>query len=402
MARRDGPEAPPPPDEAAARHSAELRARIDAAIAMAGGRMDFAEYMAMALYAPGLGYYSAGQTRFGAGGDFTTAPLMSPLFAATLAREVQRTLEAVDGDTVLEFGAGTGRMAADLLEALAAAGAAPRRYLIIEVSADLRAEQARTLEALDPDLRDRVAWLERLPSAPIRGVVLANEVLDALPVRRFQRTASGVEALAVGHDETGALAWQTRPADDELQAAVAAIETATGERLPAGYCSEWCPSLAPWVAELGALLDAGVALLIDYGYPRAEYYHPQRHTGTLLCHYRHRAHDDPFFWPGLQDITASVDFSAVADAGRDAGLELLGFATQGNFLTGAGLTEVLQARAGDDPHRAAELAQSAKPLIFPDELGERFKVLGLGRGMNAALPGFGFADHRARLSAKGN
>ncbi|PZA00862.1 SAM-dependent methyltransferase [Gammaproteobacteria bacterium 2W06] len=402
MARRDDPEAPPAPDAAAARHSAELRERIDAAIAMAGGRMDFAEYMALALYAPGLGYYSAGQTRFGPGGDFTTAPLMSPLFAWTLAREVQRTLEAVDGDTVLEFGAGTGRMAADLLEALAAADARPARYLIIEVSADLRAEQARTLEALDPDLRDRVTWLERLPATPIRGVVLANEVMDALPVRRFQRTATGVDCLAVGHGGDGALAWQTRPADDELQAAVAGIEAAIGERLPAGYCSEWCPSLAPWVAELGELLAAGAAFLIDYGYPRAEYYHPQRATGTLLCHYRHRAHDDPFFWPGLQDITASVDFTAVADAGLDAGLDLLGFATQGNFLTGAGLTEVLQAQAGDDPDRAAELAQSAKPLIFPDELGERFKVLGLGRGMAAPLPGFSFADHRARLSPKGN
>ncbi|AGY91127.1 hypothetical protein SPICUR_00495 [Spiribacter curvatus] len=398
MARRDGPDAPPEPDATAARYSADLRERIDASIAMAGGRMDFAEYMAMALYSPGLGYYSAGQTRFGAGGDFTTAPLISPLFSWTLAREVQRSLEAVGGDTVLEFGAGTGRMAADILAAMAAADAPPARYLIVEVSADLRAEQARTLDALDPDLRARVAWLDRLPAEPIRGVVLANEVMDALPVRRFRRTETGVDCLAVGHDASGALSWQPQVADDELQAAVTAIEAAIGERLPAGYCSEWCPSLAPWIAELGALIDAGVALLIDYGYPRTEFYHPQRATGTLLCHYRHRAHDDPFFWPGLQDITASADFTAAAEAGIDAGLELLGFATQGNFLAGAGLPDVLQAQAGDDPNRAAELAQSAKPLIFPDELGERFKVLGLGRGMETTLPGFAFTDHRARLS----
>lgn len=398
MARRDGPEPPPEPDAAAARHSAALRERIDAAIAMAGGRMDFAEYMALALYAPGQGYYSAGQTRFGAGGDFTTAPMMSPLFARTLAREVQRTLTAVGGDTVLEFGAGTGRLAADLLSALAAEGALPRRYLIVEISADLRAEQARALEALDPGLRDRVTWLDQLPDAPFRGVVLANEVMDALPVRRFQRTETGVDCLAVGHDASGGLAWRPQAADDELREAVADIEGSIGRRLPSGYASEWCPSLGPWVAEIGRLLEAGVALLIDYGYPRAEYYHPQRATGTLLCHYRHRAHDDPFFWPGLQDITASVDFTAAADAGIGAGLDLIGFATQGNFLTGAGLPGILEAQAAGDPNQAAALAQSAKPLIFPGEMGERFKVLGLGRGMADPLPGFTFTDHRARLS----
>lgn len=390
----------PQPDDAAVAHSQALRERIDAAIAMAGGALDFAEYMALALYAPGLGYYSAGQQRFGPGGDFTTAPLMSDLFSRTLALEVARVLADVDGDTVLEFGAGTGQMAADILLGLEAADALPARYLIVEVSADLRAAQARTLEKLPAALAQRVAWLERLPTQPIRGVVLANEVLDALPVRRFRRTAAGVECLAVGHCPKGDLVWQSRPADDELVSAVETIERALGQPLPSGYCSEWCPGLVPWIHSLADLIEAGAALLIDYGYPRAEYYHPQRSTGTLLCHYRHRAHDDPFFLPGLQDITASVDFTAVAEAADTAGLALLGFATQGNYLAGAGLPHLLEQMAAGDPNRAAELAQQAKPLLFPDEMGERFKVLGLGRGLSTPPVGFGFADHRDRLHSK--
>ncbi|MEX0431360.1 class I SAM-dependent methyltransferase [Spiribacter insolitus] len=399
MARR-APPSPPAPDANAADHSRRLRERIDAAIAMAGGAMDFADYMALALYAPGLGYYSAGQARFGPGGDFTTAPLMSALFSQTLAHEVRRILEAADGDTVLEFGAGTGQMAADLLLELHRMERLPARYLIIEVSADLRAEQARTLETLPASVRNRVEWLERLPTAAFRGAVLANEVLDALPVQRFQRTENAIHNLAVGVDGDGELCWRPQPADDALTSAVSDIESDLGGRLPPGYCSEWCPSLQPWVAALGDIIEAGAALLIDYGYPRREFYHPQRATGTLLCHYRHRAHDDPFFWPGLQDITASVDFTAAARAGAAAGLDVLGFATQGNFLAGAGLPGIIEERAASDPNQAAELAQQAKPLLFPDEMGERFKVLGLGRGLEKPLPGFGFTDHRARLSVK--
>lgn len=396
MARRDLPP-PPTPDEAAIAHSKALTRRIDAAIAMAGGQLDFADYMALALYAPGLGYYSAGQQRFGPGGDFTTAPLMSDLLARTLAAEVAAVMADVSGDTLIEFGAGTGQLAADLLDELALQEALPAHYWIIEVSADLRATQAQTLAVLPEAIQARVRWLDRLPSDPVRGVVIANEVLDAMPVQRFQRTATGVDALGVGIDDNGELSWRTRPADDALAEAVAGIEDDIGERLANGYVSEWCPSLGPWVHALGQLIQAGAALLIDYGYPRREYYHRQRSTGTLLCHYRHRAHEDPFFWPGLQDITASVDFTAVAQAGRDAGLACLGFATQGNYLAGAGLPALLERRADGDPNRAAELAQLAKPLLFPDEMGERFKVLGLGREVSMPLKGFSFADHRQRL-----
>ena len=396
MARRDPPP-PPSPDEAAVAHSHALKKRIDAAIAMAGGGLDFADYMALALYAPGLGYYSAGQQRFGPGGDFTTAPLMSDLLARTLAGEVATVLAAVSGDTLVEFGAGTGQLALDLLDELANQHALPAQYWIIEVSADLRATQAQTLAALPADIQARVQWLDRLPPKPIRGVVIANEVLDAMPVQRFRQTQTSLECLGVGHDAQGELTWRAMPADEALRTAVAAIEHDIGERLPSGYVSEWCPSLAPWVHALGTLIEAGAALLIDYGYPRHEYYHRQRASGTLLCHYRHRAHEDPFFWPGLQDITASVDFTAVARAGQAAGLDCLGFSTQGNFLAGAGLPALLERLAAGDPHRAAELAQLAKPLLFPDEMGERFKVLGLGRGVPVPLKGFSFADHRERL-----
>ncbi|WP_308443943.1 class I SAM-dependent methyltransferase [Spiribacter halobius] len=388
----------PTPDADARAHSEALRERLVRAVRAAGGALDFERFMALALYAPGLGYYSAGQTRFGAGGDFTTAPLMSDLFARTLARETARVLAAIDGDTVLELGAGSGRMAVDVLRELARLDAAPARYLILEVSADLRAAQAEALRELPEGLRKRVLWLDRLPAEPIRGAILANEVMDALPVRRFQRGEATVEALAVGLDASGGFTWVPQPADAALAEAVAAIERERGERLPAGYVSEWCPSLAPWVAALADALEAGAALLVDYGYPRGEYYHPQRGMGTLLCHYRHRAHDDPFLWPGLQDITASVDFTLAARAGTEAGLDLLGFTTQAHFLAGAGLPALLEADAAGDPGRAAELAQQAKPLLFPGEMGERFKVLGLARGLGEPTPGFAFVDHRDRLA----
>ncbi len=396
MASRDQ-SAPPTPDKAAIAHSNQLRERIDAAITMAGGALDFADYMAMALYTPGLGYYSAGQQRFGAGGDFTTAPLMNDWLARTLAGEIAAVLCDIQGDTLLEFGAGTGALAADLLLALNERNALPARYLILEVSADLRAQQAERLAQLPNALSARVEWLERLPTTPIRGVIVANEVLDALPVQCFERTAAGVQARAVGHNSEGALIWRNRAADDALRDAVATIEETLGDSLPAGYRSEWCPGLVPWVTELSHCLAAGAALLIDYGYPQREYYHPQRSTGTLLCHYRHRAHDDPFFWPGLQDITASVDFSVVAKAGQDAGLTLLGFATQGNFLAGAGLPALIEAQAAGDPNRLAEFAQQVKPLLFPGEMGERFKVIGLGRELSQPMAGFSFMDHRQRL-----
>ncbi|MBS3785700.1 MAG: SAM-dependent methyltransferase [Gammaproteobacteria bacterium] len=384
------------PDKTAVEYSHQLNDRIKAAIAMAGGALDFSDFMSLALYSPGLGYYSAGQTRFGHGGDFITAPLVSSFFAKALAGQAAVVLASLGSGDVLEFGAGNGQMAYDLLCELDRLGHCPEHYYVVDVSADLKATQAKTLAGLPAHLRNRVEWLDRPPGAGFRGVVIANEVLDALPVRRFEREVSGVSALGVG-EEDGRLCWRKTPADQVLIDAVAEIEADIGEPLAEGYQSEWCPSLAPWVNELGRLLDQGLILLIDYGYPRREFYHPQRGMGTLVCHYRHHAHDDPFFWPGLQDITAFVDFTAVARAGVNSGLELAGFATQGNFLAGAGIGQILEREAAGDPNRAAELAQQVKPLLFPDEMGERFKVMAFSRSLPVTLPAFSFVDHCDRL-----
>lgn len=392
MARREHPL--PAPDDTAAAHSARLLARIRAAIDGAGGALPFDDYMAMALYEPGLGYYSAGQRRFGAGGDFTTAPLTSPLFSRTLALQCAEVLDTLGGGDILEFGAGTGRMAADLLAELYAREALPGRYYIVEVSAALRQEQAEAIRALPETVAGRVAWLDGLPEAPMQGVVLANEVMDALPVKRFQFGGDLLEQ-AVTREGDG-LGWTAVAPAPALTEAVTAIRARLGEPWPAGYVSEWCPGLPAWLGSLADTLERGVALLVDYGYPRHEYYHPQRAMGTLLCHYRHRAHDDPLWLPGLQDITAFVDFSAAADAAAGAGLDVLGYNTQAHFLMGAGLTRLVEDAAAQADATAA-LNQQAKALIMPQGMGERFKVLAVGRGYSAPLSGFALVDQRHKL-----
>lgn len=387
----------PAPDEAAVQSSLQLAERIQAAIAAAGGAIGFDEYMQMALYEPGLGYYSGGAARFGESGDFVTAPLLSPLFSRTLARQCADCLAALERPVVLELGAGTGDMAADLLLELAALGQLPERYLILELSAALRAQQRETLQRKVPHLLERIEWLEQLPPQPIEGVLLANEVLDALPVQRFKLQQGAVLELAVG-SQGQRLVWVERPAPSALQQAVERLQADLGHALPDGYCSEYSAQLGPWLASLAEVLRRGVMLFIDYGYPRAEYYHPQRGMGTLVCHYRHRAHEDPLILPGLQDITAFVDFSAVADAGLAAQLELLGFAPQGQFLLGAGLLELLEtAAAAPGSRESLLLAQQVKTLTLPGEMGERFKVMAFGRAFEAPLRGFSLADQRFRL-----
>lgn len=387
----------PAPDEAAIQSSVQLAERIQAAITAAGGAIGFDDYMQMALYEPGLGYYSGGAARFGKGGDFVTAPLLSPLFSRTLARQCADCLAVLEQPVVLELGAGTGEMAADLLAELAELGQLPQRYFILELSGVLREQQQATLQQKVPHLVTRVEWLAELPSQPIEGVLLANEVLDALPVQRFKIQTEGVAELVVGQAE-GRFVWQERPAPNALQQAVAGLEAELGTKLPPGYVSEYSPQLQAWLASLAEILQRGVMLFIDYGYPRAEYYHPQRHMGSLICHYRHRAHDDPLILPGLQDITAFVDFSAVAEAGMAAGLDLLGFAPQGQFLLGAGLLDLVQEMAAEPGSRESLLlAQQVKTLTLPGEMGERFKVAALGRDFDAPLRGFSLADQRFRL-----
>jgi SAM-dependent MidA family methyltransferase len=368
-----------------------IRARIEAA----GGAISFAEYMALALYAPGLGYYATGSQKLGPGGDFVTAPELSALFSRTLARQVADALGSMGGGEILELGPGSGVMAADLLAELERLDRLPSAYRLLEVSPDLRRRQEALLASRVPQLMARVCWLDSLPEAPIEGVVLANEVLDALPVQLFCYHRGALYERAVGWD-AGGLVWVDREPPAELAAAVQglglAAELTAGEP---GYCSEIRLDLGPWVRALADALARGLVLLVDYGYPRGEYYLPERGAGTLMCHYRHRAHGEPFLYPGLQDITAHVDFTAVAEAAVDAGLTVAGFTDQGSFLVNCGLAEQLQAGMGSAEHLA--LAQQVKTLTLPSEMGERFKVMGLVRGLDGLLRGFERGDRAARL-----
>lgn len=388
-------ELPPPAAEALAL-SRRLAARIQEEIAERGGRIGFARYMELALYEPGLGYYSAGSVKLGREGDFITAPEVSPLFGRCLARQIHQVLATVGGGEVLEFGAGSGRLAADALLELERLGTLPEKYLVLEISADLRERQRRFLEGRIPHLLPRVQWLDTLPVS-MRGVILANEVLDAMPVARFRRAEEGVAELCVGSSD-GGFQWAAVPIEASSALAVA-IARIHGEcdGWPWGYTSEVNLGLAPWFTSLAELLDRGAVLLVDYGYPRREYYHPQRAEGTLLCHYRHRAHGDPFLWPGLQDITASVDFTAAAEAAHEAGLAVAGYTTQAHFLLCLGLTELYAEAVRVEPQRELEFSGQVKRLTLPGEMGERFKVLALTRAIETSLQGFALSNQLGRL-----
>ena len=374
-----------------ARHSAAVARAVSAAIEAQAGWLAFDDYLRIVLYAPGLGYYSAGSVKFGPGGDFVTAPELSGLYARCLASQCAPVLRAVGGD-VLELGAGTGRLAAGVLTRLAELEQLPHHYYILEVSADLRVRQSETLEGLPAALRSRVAWLDALPATPITGVVLANEVADALPFQRFVIDAEALYQRGVGLSDEAALVDADRPAS-------AALCAELGRMAPNGwprrYLSELCPMLGPWVAAIAKSLSRGAVFLIDYGLPRHEYYHPQRNRGTLRCHFRHRAHDDPLLYPGLQDITAWVDFTRVAEAAVDAQLEVAGFCTQAAFLLANGIEAELA--AASNTLERARLASQARVLLLPGEMGERFKVMALTRGFDEPLCGFAYQDLRRSL-----
>jgi SAM-dependent MidA family methyltransferase len=380
---------------AEAAHSAALLQRILQCIEAAGGYLDFEAFMTLALYAPGLGYYSAGSTKIGAAGDFTTAPEISALFTRCVARQCAQILALTPGASILELGAGTGSMAAGVLRELAALQALPVHYDILEVSADLAGRQAEHLAGLPDELRSRVRWLQQLPATPMAGVILANEVLDALPCRRFVTQATGVEELGVSRTAAGQLAWARRPAAAALTAAVQDINAALDAPLVPGYASEVCLLADPWIASLAACLRRGALLLFDYGLPRRQYYHPDRTRGTLTCHFKHRLHFDPLIALGVQDITAWVDFTRVALAGHAAGLEVLGFGTQAGFLLGAGIEALLGQAEGAAAQ--SRLASEARRLLMPGEMGEAFKLLALGRGLDAPLAGFRHQDLRDSL-----
>lgn len=380
---------PPPPGAEEQAHSERLMRRLREEVAQAGGAIPFSRFMELALYAPGLGYYAAGKHKFGAAGDFVTAPELGPLFARCLARQCRQILQALGGGEILEAGAGSGALAADLLLELEALGRLPERYLILELSNELRDRQAETLRRKAPHLLKRAHWLDALP-ADFRGVMLANELLDALPVERFKVTDSGVRQLYVA-SENDRFVWREKPADDGIRARIEPLA------LSPGYTSEINFTAEAWVRSAADALKQGVMLLIDYGFPRAEFYHPQRTGGTLMCHYRHRAHDDPLTLVGLQDITAHVDFSGIAAAGINAGLRLLGYTSQAAFLIGCGLEQLAAASDPDNVRRHLELTQQIKKLTLPHEMGELYKVIAFGRGVEEPLLGFTVRDRRGRL-----
>ena len=381
----------PPPDAGQLAHSEALQAHIREVVAAEGGHIDFAHFMELALYAPGLGYYSAGSRKFGEAGDFVTAPEVSSLFSRSLARQCHEVLSRIGGD-ILEFGAGSGTMAADILAELEALDTLPEHYFILEISADLRQRQRETINEKIPQLAERVVWLDALPES-FEGVVLGNEVLDAMPVHRFRIDDGEPRELVVVWDGER-FALDESAVDAALYTRLQALQTEFA--LDEGYESEINLMAEEWVAGLGGWLKRGVALLIDYGFPRTEYYHPQRSGGTLMCHYRHRAHDDALTLIGLQDITAHVDFTAMAEAAVGAGLSVRGFANQANFLIGCGLTEILAAEEGDT-RTPLSLAAEVKTLTLPAEMGELFKVIALTKGWEGGLRGFALRDERSRL-----
>jgi SAM-dependent MidA family methyltransferase len=382
-------------NDAQAAHCALMQSHLREQIGAGGGWLSFERFMDAALYAPGLGYYSAGAHKLGAGGDFTTAPEISSLFGACIARQCAEILRALGGGSLLEIGAGSGRLAADILSRLETLGALPDSYGILEISADLRERQRRHLEQRLPHLLGRVQWLDQPPQQPFDGIVLANEVLDALPVARFRRQRGSVEELGVVIED-GRFAWAARPAAPAM-AQICRRLSESGGAWDDGYVSEYCPRLMAWTHGVTRSLRTGAALWFDYGLPRSQYYLPERHEGTLLCHFQHRAHGDPFRYPGLQDITAWVDYTLLAEASRSAGFALSGFTTQSFFLAGLGIHEEMQFMAGGDDNQLARLANQARQLMLPGEMGERFKAMAWLRGLDLPLSGFALQDLRHTL-----
>ncbi|MFC4160199.1 class I SAM-dependent methyltransferase [Chitinimonas lacunae] len=379
----------PAPDADQQAASEALSARLHARLAETGW-LSFADFMREALYAPGLGYYSGGSRKFGAAGDFVTAPELSPLFGAAMARPLAQVLDEIGG-SILEAGAGTGRLALDILSELDRLGRLPERYLILELSAELAERQRQTL-AQRPDLLARVAWLDRLPQRLV-GAVIGNEVLDAMPCRLLRQRQGQWQERGVVAAGQG-FAWEDRPLHEPELAA----QLPPGD-YPEGYTTEVQSEAQGFVASLFEVVERGALLLLDYGFPAAEFYHPQRHGGTLMCHYRHHAHDDPLFWPGLQDITCHIDFSAIWRAATLAGWRLEGYTSQASFLLDAGLLELLARHDPADARHYAPVAAAVQRLLSPAEMGELFKAIGFSKDMqlDGLLAGFRRDDRSAAL-----
>tara|TARA_R110000782_G_scaffold13730_10_gene40306 strand:+ start:2639 stop:3838 length:1200 start_codon:yes stop_codon:yes gene_type:complete len=386
----------PVPDQDALIQSEKLIGCIKAALDTQGAAISFDEYMKLALYAPGLGYYSAGSRKFGSEGDFVTAPELSPIFSRCLAHQCKQVLNELGTGNILELGAGTGAMARDILLELEKQDALPEKYLILEVSADLKQRQQTNLKETIPHLIERVVWLDALPEDGVAGVILANEVLDALPVKRFKKTVGGFKELKVGLGDNQFI-WVESDAKGELLNNLEELENDLSTSFPENYVSEINTQLGSWLSGLESALNKGVMFFIDYGYSAAEYYHPERMDGSLLCHYRHRVHADPFYNPGLQDITCSANFTALAECAGSVGLHVSGYTNQTYFLFGCGLEELLADMNQLDIKAQTKIAQQVRILTMPEEMGERFKVMALTKDYNSILQGFTLMDQRVRL-----
>ena len=388
----------PEPDAVARGHSERLAALIRDQIAAAGGALPFWRYMELALYAPGLGYYSAGAHKFGAAGDFVTAPELGGLFARCVADATAPVLRTIGSDAMfLEVGGGSGAFAEQALLRLAECEAVPARYAILEPSADLRERQYERLHArLPSELAARVEWLDGPLQQAWQGVLFANEVIDALPASRFAIVEGEPMEECVALDEDGNFVLDLRPADMLLSGALRGVERGLAEVFVDGYRSELLPQLPYWIDAIAGTLERGAMLFVDYGYPRREFYSPERRDGTLICHYRHRAHSDPLLWPGLQDITASVDFTALAEAGTRIGFDLAGYCAQAQFLLGNGLGEAIEAAQVLPDLERLRIVQEAKRLTLPGEMGERFQAMGFQRGVDFE-PAFVLGDLSGRL-----
>ena len=385
----------PQPDPTSLEHSGRVADYIRSRIAEAGGSIAFAEFMHHALYAPGLGYYTAGSTKFGAEGDYVTAPEVSSVFGRVLARQCAEVLHQVRDGAILEYGAGSGKLAVDVLEALANFDSLPSKYLILEVSPDLRERQEVYIHERLPLYADLVEWVDDVPDR-LRGVIVANEVLDSIPVERFVRRDAGVMQLRVTARDDG-FDYVEAPAPEAVVRYIGVVERDLGRQLPDGFVSEICLATSPWIGGMSHALREGVAFLFDYGVSRREYFAPERSDGWLRCHFRHHAHNDALALPGIQDLTAWVDFSSVAAAAVAQGFDIAGYSAQAQFLMAGGLDEDLRDFASLPLEEQLRLSQQVKTLTLPGEMGERFKCIALRKGHIATPSAFSLADRAHTL-----
>ncbi|HSH85854.1 MAG TPA: class I SAM-dependent methyltransferase [Methylophilus sp.] len=376
-------------DASAQKHGEAVVAHIRQQIQLQGGWISFADYMHMALYTPHLGYYSGDANKFGHSGDFVTAPEISPLFSQAVANQVSQVLSQTGGD-VLELGAGTGKLALGMLQQLSELGQLPDHYYILDVSANLRERQQQHLQTSLPEsIFSRVQWLDTLPDR-LTGVVIGNEVLDATPVHLLHWQNGQWLERGVAYDQR--FDWQDRPLQD-----TSLIENIDTSQLPDDYVTEVSPAGHGLIASLAATLKQGLILMLDYGFSAREYYHPQRCQGTVMCHFQHYAHDDPLIYPGLQDITAHVNFTAMAETALANGLSCAGYTSQAKFLMNCGILQMLEAISPEESARYLPMVSAVQKLLSPAEMGELFKVLALSKGLDQPLLGFLHGDKRHQL-----